>query len=139
MCPAMKKCPACNSIFPDDSSFCSNDGIGLIESQDSPPSEFRFSCLGGLDSELPSAWSGRITTTILWTSGILVFLVIGVVSIGFRVPRNNDLSAIQSVHAIQIAQSQYADTYPSIGFACSLKALGGDRTSGPASPSAAQI
>jgi type IV pilus assembly protein PilA len=33
----------------------------------------------------------------------------------------------------------YSTTYPSNGYACSLTALGGDSTSGPPSPTAAQI
>jgi type IV pilus assembly protein PilA len=136
---AMKKCPACNAAFSADESFCSNDGAKLIESMDNPPTEFRFACLDGMEGEFPSPRWRPITFAAVWTVGIISFLLIGVTSIGFRTPRRNDLSALQTVHVIQMAQLQYADTYSSTGFACSLMALGGNPESGPPIPTAAQI
>jgi type IV pilus assembly protein PilA len=51
----------------------------------------------------------------------------------------NETSAMQSLRAIYQAQIQYQINYPSNGFACSLAALGGNSSSGPPSPQAAQL
>lgn len=51
----------------------------------------------------------------------------------------NETSAIQSLHAIYEAETQYQTTYPANGYSCSLSALGGDASAGPPSPEAAQL
>ena len=51
----------------------------------------------------------------------------------------DETSAIQSLRAIYQAQIQYETNFPANGFACSLPALGGNATSGPPSPTAAQV
>lgn len=51
----------------------------------------------------------------------------------------NETSAIQSLHAIYEAETQYQTTYPANGYACSLAALGGQASAGPPSPQAAQL
>ena len=51
----------------------------------------------------------------------------------------DETSAIQSLRAIYQAQIQYQTNFPSNGFACALTALGGNPTSGPPSPQAAQV
>jgi type IV pilus assembly protein PilA len=51
----------------------------------------------------------------------------------------DETSAMQSLRAIYQAQIQYQTTFPANGFACSLAALGGNPTSGPPSPTAAQV
>jgi type IV pilus assembly protein PilA len=51
----------------------------------------------------------------------------------------NETSAMQSLRAIYQAQIQYQTSFPANGFACSLPALGGNATSGPPSPQAAQV
>src|ERR1700691_5176544 len=51
----------------------------------------------------------------------------------------NETSAMQSLRAIYQAQIQYQTNFPANGFACSLPALGGNTSSGPPSPQAAQV
>src|ERR1700677_4092693 len=51
----------------------------------------------------------------------------------------DETSAIQSLRAIYQAQIQYQTNFPSNGFACSLPALGGTPSSGPPSPTGAQV
>jgi len=51
----------------------------------------------------------------------------------------NETSAIESLRAIHEAEIQYQTEYPANGFACSLSALGGSATSGPPSPTSAQL
>ena len=51
----------------------------------------------------------------------------------------NETSAMQSLRAIYQAQIQYQTSFPANGFACSLPALGGNASSGPPSPQAAQV
>ena len=46
---------------------------------------------------------------------------------------------MQSLRAIYQAQIQYQTSFPANGFACSLPALGGNASSGPPSPQAAQV
>jgi type IV pilus assembly protein PilA len=50
-----------------------------------------------------------------------------------------EYSAIQSVRTIQQAELMYSETYPSHGYACSLRALGGDPSAGQPSAGAAQL
>ena len=51
----------------------------------------------------------------------------------------NETSAMQSLRAIQEAETQYATNYPAFGFACSLAALGGSSSSGAPSPQSAHL
>ena len=51
----------------------------------------------------------------------------------------DETSAIQSLRAIYQAQIQYQTNFPANGFACALTALGGSASSGPPSPTAAQV
>ena len=51
----------------------------------------------------------------------------------------DETSAIQSLRAIYQAQIQYQTNFPANGFACSLPALGGNASSGPPSPTGAQV
>jgi type IV pilus assembly protein PilA len=51
----------------------------------------------------------------------------------------NEHAAIQSMRTIQQAELMYSVTYPSHGYACSLRALGGDPNAGPPSADAAQL
>lgn len=51
----------------------------------------------------------------------------------------NELSAINSLRVIDIAQLQYQATYPDRGFACQLSQLGGDPAAGAPSADAAQM
>jgi type IV pilus assembly protein PilA len=51
----------------------------------------------------------------------------------------DETSAIQSLRAIYQAQIQYQTNFPANGFACQLSALGGNASSGPPSPTGAQV
>jgi type IV pilus assembly protein PilA len=51
----------------------------------------------------------------------------------------DERAALRSMRAIQQAEMVYESTYPANGFACTLAALGGDRSAGAPSPEAAQI
>jgi type IV pilus assembly protein PilA len=51
----------------------------------------------------------------------------------------NESAAIHSLGAIQQAELMYSETYPSHGYACSLRVLGGDPSAGQPSADAAQL
>jgi type IV pilus assembly protein PilA len=70
---------------------------------------------------------------------IAILMLIAIPTVGSLKKRANDLSARQSVKAIQDAEIQYSDTYPANGYACTLPALGGDPSSGAPSAAGAQI
>jgi type IV pilus assembly protein PilA len=70
---------------------------------------------------------------------IAILMLIAIPTVGSLRKNANRLSAIQSIRAIQQAEMQYESTYPANGYACDLKALGGDPAAGAASPTAAQI
>jgi type IV pilus assembly protein PilA len=70
---------------------------------------------------------------------IAILMLIAIPTVGSLTKKANDLSAQQSIHAIQQAEIQYSSTYPSNGFACTLPALGGDPNSGAPSAAGAQI
>ena len=76
---------------------------------------------------------------------LLIVMSIIIIIATFAIPnitrikrQGNETSAIQSIKAIVGAQLQYSSTYPSNGYACSLSALGGDRSATP-SPAAAGL
>jgi type IV pilus assembly protein PilA len=68
-----------------------------------------------------------------------ILMLIAIPTVGSLKKKANDLSALQSIRAVQQAEIQYSDTYPANGFACSLTALGGDSNSGVPSATSAQI
>jgi type IV pilus assembly protein PilA len=70
---------------------------------------------------------------------IAILMLIAIPTVGALKKHANQISAEQSVRAIQQAQMQYASTYPANGYACTLAFLGGDPHSGPPSPTGAQI
>jgi type IV pilus assembly protein PilA len=70
---------------------------------------------------------------------ILILMLMAIPTMGNMKRQGNETSAIQSLRAISMAEIQYESTYPANGFACTLSALGGDPTSGPPSPAAAQM
>ncbi len=51
----------------------------------------------------------------------------------------NETSALESLRAIQEAETQYNATYPAYGYACSLAALGGESKSTPPTAHDAQL
>jgi type IV pilus assembly protein PilA len=70
---------------------------------------------------------------------IAILMLIAIPTVGSLTKRANDLSAVQSIRAIQQAEIQYSSNYPSNGFACTLPALGGDPNTGAPSATGAQI
>ena len=70
---------------------------------------------------------------------IAILMLIAIPTMGNMKRYANETSAIQSIRAINMAQSQYEATYPANGYACTLTALGGDPKSGPPSPTNAQV
>ena len=70
---------------------------------------------------------------------IAILMLIAIPTVGSLTKKANQLSAVQSIRAIQQAEIQYSSSYPSNGFACTLPALGGDPNTGAPSPTGAQI
>jgi type IV pilus assembly protein PilA len=70
---------------------------------------------------------------------IAILMLIAIPTVGSLKKHADEISAIQSVRAIQQAQMQYESTYPTTGYTCDLKALGGDPSAGAPSPTGAQI
>jgi type IV pilus assembly protein PilA len=70
---------------------------------------------------------------------IAILMLIAIPTVGSLKKHADEISAIQSVRAIQQAQMQYESTYPTNGYTCDLKSLGGDPSAGAPSPTSAQI
>ena len=70
---------------------------------------------------------------------IAILMLIAIPTMGNMRRYANELSASQSIRAINMAESQFEATYPASGYACTLTALGGDPKSGPPSPTNAQV
>jgi type IV pilus assembly protein PilA len=70
---------------------------------------------------------------------IAILMLIAIPTIGNMTRYGNETSAVKSVQAIFLAQTQYSTTYPSNGFACTLTTLGGDPQSGPPSATSAHV
>jgi type IV pilus assembly protein PilA len=51
----------------------------------------------------------------------------------------NEIAAKKSIRTIQQAELMYSETYPSHGYSCSLRALGGDPSAGQPTAEAAQL
>lgn len=70
---------------------------------------------------------------------IAILMLIAIPTMGNMKRYANETSAQQSLRAINMAQSQYEQTYPQLGYACSLTSLGGDPHSGPPTATSAQM
>ena len=70
---------------------------------------------------------------------IAILMLIAIPTVGSLTKHANELSAVQSIRAIQQAEMQYSSTYPTNGFACTLPALGGNPSAGAPTATAAQI
>jgi type IV pilus assembly protein PilA len=70
---------------------------------------------------------------------IAILMLIAIPTIGNMTRYGNETSAIKSVQAINLAQTQYSTTFPGSGFACSLTALGGDPHAGPPTAASAHV
>src|SRR5579885_85616 len=70
---------------------------------------------------------------------MLILMLIAIPNMLNLTATANETSAIQSLRTIHEAEIQYNTTYPQNGYACSLAALGGNASSGPPTPQAAQL
>jgi type IV pilus assembly protein PilA len=70
---------------------------------------------------------------------ILILMLVAIPTAGKIRKHANELSAQKSLQTIDQAESMYNSDYPTTGYACTLAALGGETTSGPPSPTAAQM
>jgi type IV pilus assembly protein PilA len=70
---------------------------------------------------------------------IAILMLIAIPTMGNMTRYANETSAVKSVQAINLAESQYTTTFPANGYACSLQSLGGDPNSGPPTPTNAKM
>jgi type IV pilus assembly protein PilA len=61
---------------------------------------------------------------------IAILSLLAIASISVYTKRANALSAVNSLQKVVQAEMMYQESYPSLGYACSLQALGGDPHSG---------
>jgi len=104
----------------------------------------------GLQGGTPPPASGaRKVPVFVWVLiGVAVFFFVIIVPLlallaiptfGHIKKQANEIAAKKSILAIQQAELMYSTNYPSHGYACSLRALGGDPNEGPPSADAAQL
>jgi type IV pilus assembly protein PilA len=72
-------------------------------------------------------------------SVILILMTLAIPQMQKVIKRGNETSAISSLRTLNQMEGEYASTYPTHGFACSLAALGGKAGSGAPTPEAAQL
>jgi type IV pilus assembly protein PilA len=70
---------------------------------------------------------------------IAILSLLAIASISVYTKRANALSAVNSLQKVVEAENMYQESYPSLGFACSLQALGGDPHSGPPTSTSSQL
>lgn len=70
---------------------------------------------------------------------IAILMLIAIPTVGTLKKNADELSAKKSIQTIQQAEMQYETTYPANGYACDLKSLGGDPSTGAPSPTGAQL
>ncbi len=70
---------------------------------------------------------------------IAILMLIAIPTMGNMTKYANETSAVKSVQAINLAESQYTTTLPSNGYSCSRTARGGDPKSGPPTPTNAEM
>jgi type IV pilus assembly protein PilA len=92
---------------------------------------------GAQDGRQPNGFT--LMELLIVISIILILMLMAIPTMGNMKRMGNETSAIQSLHAISMAEIQYESTYPANGYACTLAALGGDPNSGPPSPTSAQM
>jgi type IV pilus assembly protein PilA len=141
----MKRCPVCNAVYPHNHAFCKADGTALVETQD---------VAAGIPQDATQGWpqppvAKRRVPVFVWVLvGVAVFFIVVIVPILalIAIPtlvsvkkQANELGAKKSILAIQQAELMYSTNYPSYGYACSLRALGGDPNAGSPSADAAQL
>jgi type IV pilus assembly protein PilA len=114
-----------------DSSVAGNPGSGLEGT--TPP---------------PASGRGRVPIIVWILIGVVVFFFLCIVTLfvlltiptlGHMKNQASETAAVRSLRTIEQAELMYSVTYPSKGYACSLRALGGDPSAGPPSAEAAQV
>lgn len=70
---------------------------------------------------------------------IVILMLIAIPTANTIRKHTDEVSAQKSLQTIEQAESMYATNYPTNGFACGLTALAGEPSSGPPSPTAAQL
>jgi type IV pilus assembly protein PilA len=70
---------------------------------------------------------------------IAILMLIAIPTVGALKKSANELSAKKSIQTIQQVEMEYESTFPSNGYACDLKSLGGDPSSGAPSATGAQL
>lgn len=101
----------------------------------------------GLSGGTPASGVRRVPVYVWVLVGLAAFILLSVMVIAiisfpaFSHMKNqaNEAAAIQSIRTIAQEEMLYSETYPSHGYACSLRALGGDPNAGPPSAEAAQM
>src|SRR5579859_5258738 len=84
--------------------------------------------------------AGFTLMELLIVISIIVILMLIAIPTANTIKKHTDeVSAQKSLQTIEQAESMYATNYPTNGFACNLPALAGETSSGPPSPTAAQI
>ncbi|MGA3159592.1 MAG: prepilin-type cleavage/methylation domain-containing protein [Terracidiphilus sp.] len=96
----------------------------------------------------PASGDGRIPIFVWVLVGVAAFFLLCIVPLfvllsiptfGHMKNQANERVALRSMQTIEQAELMYSVTYPSKGYACSLRALGGDPSAGPPSAEAAQV
>lgn len=70
---------------------------------------------------------------------ILILMLVAIPTAGKIQRHAHEVSAQKSLQTLEQAETMYAETYPTTGYACTLNALGGESTSGPSSATAAGL
>ena len=70
---------------------------------------------------------------------IVILMLIAIPTANTIRKHTDEVSAQKSLQTLEQAESMYATNYPVNGFACNLTALAGEPSSGPPSPTAAQL
>jgi type IV pilus assembly protein PilA len=91
----------------------------------------------GLRSSLEAGFT--LMELLIVISIMLILMLIAIPNMLNLRASANETSALQSLRAVQEAETQYNSTYPQDGYACSLAALGGEGKSGPPNAQAAQL
>jgi type IV pilus assembly protein PilA len=70
---------------------------------------------------------------------VVILTLLAIPTVGSFRKSANKISAMKSIQAIQMAESMYMQNYGSLGYTCSLPALGGEPSAGAPTPAAAQL
>jgi type IV pilus assembly protein PilA len=102
----------------------------------------------GLPGQTPLSGTRKVPIFVWVLVGVAAFFFLCIVlliaflaipTMGGMKKQASEAAAIHTLHAIQQAELMYSETYPSRGYACSLRALGGEPSAGPPSANAAQV